>query len=155
MSTQEHLFVTTVLASLVLLFVACGSASENPQNNQLGDVSRLNEKTVASNTGSLSDSEDITPGQLNPQLEPASATDKGPANTDREALMALYNSADGPSWHSSHTWASANSINEWEGVSTDDQGRVTSLIITDSELSGELPSELGNLEDLTLSYTTG
>ena len=43
-------------------------------------------------------------------------------------------------------------ISEWEGVSTDDNGRVTELNLTGNQLSGEIPPELGNLTTLTWLY---
>ena len=74
--------------------------------------------------------------------------------TDREALVALYNATDGPNWANEHYWLSGASIREWYGVTTDDNGRVTWLWLYGNQLSGEIPPELGNLanlEDLYLS----
>lgn len=45
--------------------------------------------------------------------------------TDREALIALYNATDGESWN--NKWASGASMNEWHGVTTDTNGRVIKL----------------------------
>ena len=76
------------------------------------------------------------------------------AETDREALVALYNATDGPNWAKNENWFSDATIGEWYGVTTDDNGRVTSLNLFDMGLSGELPLELGslfNLETLLLS----
>ena len=45
-------------------------------------------------------------------------------------------------------------LGEWEGVSTNDDGRVTALEFYSNGLSGEIPAELGslsNLESLKLS----
>ena len=39
-------------------------------------------------------------------------------------------------------------ISEWEGVTTDDNGRVTQLDLYGNELTGEIPAELGNLANL-------
>ena len=68
--------------------------------------------------------------------------------TDREALVALYNATDGPNWANEHYWLSGASIREWYGVTTDDNGRVTWLWLYGNQLSGEIPPELGSLANL-------
>ena len=65
--------------------------------------------------------------------------------TDREALVALYNATGGPNWDSSGNWLRDVPIGEWFGVTTDDNGHVTELNLRDNPLSGETPPELGNL----------
>ena len=49
------------------------------------------------------------------------------AETDQEALVALYNATDGENWNRSDNWLSDAPIGEWEGVTTDDDGRVIAL----------------------------
>ena len=68
--------------------------------------------------------------------------------TDREALVALYNAADGPNWSNNTNWLSDEPSGEWHGVGTDRSGRVLSLYLDDHQLSGEIPAELGNLANL-------
>ena len=68
--------------------------------------------------------------------------------TDREALVALYNATDGPNWANENYWLSGASIGEWSGVTTDDNGRVTWLYLSENRLSGEIPPELGSLSNL-------
>ena len=73
--------------------------------------------------------------------------------TDRAALTALYNATDGPNWTNNTNWLSDQPLWSWHGVNTDDNGRVTRLILRGSQMSGEIPTELGNLtnlEDLNL-----
>ena len=69
------------------------------------------------------------------------------AETDREALVALYNSTDGPNWDDAQNWLSDRPLREWNGVDTE-QGRVTYLWLTYQELNGEIPKELGSLTKL-------
>ena len=69
--------------------------------------------------------------------------------TNREALVALYNATGGPNWHLNDNWLRDVPISEWEGVTTDDNGRVTELFIAFDQLSGEIPPELGYLAILT------
>ena len=75
-----------------------------------------------------------------------------PPETEREALVALYNATGGPNWEGNNNWLSDVPISEWEGVTTDDNGRVTQLNLSVNELSGEIPPELGNLANLTGRY---
>ena len=75
-----------------------------------------------------------------------------PPETEREALVALYNATVGPNWEGNNNWLSDVPISEWEGVTTDDNGRVTQLNLSVNELSGEIPPELGNLANLTGLY---
>ena len=69
-------------------------------------------------------------------------------NTDRAALAALYNTTNGSSWRDDTNWVSSRPLGEWYGVSTDADGRVTELDLRDNQLSGSIPSELGNLANL-------
>ena len=84
--------------------------------------------------------------------EPATATAlpaaSGSAETDREALVALYNATDGENWDGRDTWLSDAPLGEWSGVTTNDDGRVTQLYLHAYGLSGEIPPELGNLANL-------
>ena len=70
--------------------------------------------------------------------------------TDRQALVALYNATDGENWLDSTNWLSDAPTGEWSGVTTNDGGRVTALELRQNQLSGEIPSELGNLANLEL-----
>ena len=75
---------------------------------------------------------------------------KGPhfAMGDRAALVALYNATGGPNWNSNNNWLSDVPISEWSGVTTDDNGRVTELYLSQNQLTGPIPPELGNLSNL-------
>ena len=77
-----------------------------------------------------------------PSLAPTSP------ETDRDALVALYNATGGPNWFSNDNWLSDTPIGEWEGVTTDSNGRVTELFLRENQLTGEIPPELGNLASL-------
>ena len=73
-------------------------------------------------------------------------------NTDRADLAALYNATNGSSWQDDTNWLSNRPLGEWEGVSTDADGRVTELSLWDNQLNGSIPSELGNLANLERLY---
>ena len=69
---------------------------------------------------------------------------------DRVALMALYEATDGPNWRDSSNWGSDAPLGAWHGVTTDTNGRVTRLSLSKNNLTGTLPSELGDLDELTV-----
>ena len=71
-----------------------------------------------------------------------------PDADDRTALVALYEATDGANWTSNDNWLSDRPIGEWYGVTTDRNGRVTELLLSENQLSGEIPTELGNLTNL-------
>ena len=70
-------------------------------------------------------------------------------STDRNILEIFYNATDGDNWTNNTNWLSNRPVGEWYGVTTDDSGNVTRLILDSNRLSGQLPSELGSLSDLT------
>ena len=70
------------------------------------------------------------------------------AETDREALVALYNSTDGPNLDDAQNWLSDLPLSKWDGVTTDVDERVTYLRLGQNALSGEIPPEVGNLTNL-------
>ncbi len=76
------------------------------------------------------------------------------SESDRAALVALYNATDGPNWTTSTNWLTDRPLSEWHGVDTDDNGRVTGLDLAFNGLNGEIPPQLGslaNLSDLSLA----
>ena len=65
--------------------------------------------------------------------------------TDSLALIALYNSTDGPNWK--NTWTITNDVIQWHGVTITD-GRVTDLNLSSNSLNGPIPTEISNLTSL-------
>ena len=68
---------------------------------------------------------------------------------DRAVLVELYNATDGANWADNTNWLSDEPMREWHGVTTDDEGRVTEVILFRNQLTGGIPAELGNLSNLT------
>ncbi len=105
--------------------------------------------------------------------EPPTATPlPGSPETDREALIALYEATGGKNWRKKINWLSDAPIGQWHGVTTDHRGRVTELEFGEwtlryalgdnpiwyddhtgesyvtNNLKGKLPPELGHLSGL-------
>ena len=78
--------------------------------------------------------------------EPATATAppaaSGSDETDREALVALYNATDGENWPLNKNWLSDAPLGEWQGVTTNDDGRVIGLQLPNNNLAGEIRRSL-------------
>ena len=66
----------------------------------------------------------------------------------RDALVALYHAADGANWNRNDNWLGDAPLGEWYGVTTDDTGRVIDLDLSENQLSGVIPAEIGRLTDL-------
>ena len=69
--------------------------------------------------------------------------------TDRAALVALYNATGGANWRYNTNWLGSVPVGKWHGVTTDDDGRVTRLSLPINNLTGPIPPELGALTNLT------
>lgn len=72
---------------------------------------------------------------------------------ERDALMALYNSTDGPNWTNHTNWGTSAPVADWHGITVENVAgtdHVITLNLPANNLIGNLPSELGNLSELTL-----
>ncbi len=96
--------------------------------------------TAASVAVSVTDDDQETE---EPDAEPVSVADP-----NRAALEAFYNATGGASWTNSANWLSNKPIGEWHGVTTNGQGEVTTIVLDGNNLTGSLPSQLGNLSSL-------
>ena len=68
---------------------------------------------------------------------------------ERAALVTLYHFAGGPNWTNNANWLSDQPVGRWHGVTTNPNGRVVGLSLPDNQLTGAIPSELGDLTNLT------
>ena len=78
----------------------------------------------------------------------AGAAAQGSAATDRIALEALYDATGGPGWTDNTNWKTSAPLDEWYGVTTDANGRVTDLKLHDNSLEGPIPDAIGDLSKL-------
>ena len=67
---------------------------------------------------------------------------------DRVALEALYDATNGANWANNTSWNSSAPLDQWYGVFTNANGRVTQLVLTGNGLTGSIPSSLGSLTNL-------
>ena len=119
---------------LPLLLLACGGSGELTGGRSSG-------RATAGPTTEVAEPSPTPRATARPPLVQTSP------ETDREALVALYN-AGGPNWRRNIRLSDVP-ISEWEDVATDGNGRVTDLWLYDNQLSEEIPPELGNLANLT------
>ena len=90
--------------------------------------------------------------------EPEPTPFVGSLEEDWKALKALYNATDGPNWTAKRGWESgvtatqvptAEELDSWYGVAVTNN-RVTGLDLHANNLSGTIPTQLGNLTELIL-----
>ena len=67
---------------------------------------------------------------------------------DRDVLVTLYHSLGGTGWTYNSNWLSDKHVDDWYGVNTDEEGRVTSLNLGGNNLTGQIPGELVQLSSL-------
>ena len=72
----------------------------------------------------------------------------GPDETDREALVALFKATSGEYWEDKEYWLTDAPLHKWSNVTTNEEGRVTELLLAENGLNGEIPPELGDLTSL-------
>ena len=75
-------------------------------------------------------------------------------NTDKHVLQLLYTSTDGRYWDDKTNWNSDNPLRIWYGIDADARDNVTQLLLQSNDLSGNIPTEIGelaNLRNLNLS----
>lgn len=74
---------------------------------------------------------------------------------DRDVLEILYNSTGGGDWKSSTNWLTNRPLDEWDGIATDNSGRVVGITLAENGLKGEIPPELSQLEKLEVLELDG
>ena len=72
--------------------------------------------------------------------------------TDRAALILLYEATDGPNWIRRANWLTEAPLDQWEGVTTDENGRVIGVDLFRNSLSGVIPTGVGNLDKLVVLH---
>ncbi len=71
----------------------------------------------------------------------------GVLSKDYDALIALYDSTGGNSWTNRTYWKTDKNVSEWYGI-TVDSGRIYKISLPNNNLSGAIPSQIGELDKL-------
>ena len=71
-------------------------------------------------------------------------------NIERDALIALYNSAGGDNWTKKDNWCSEKPLAEWYGVKVSEMGNIISLSLFRNNLIGTIAPEISNLTELQI-----
>ena len=71
-------------------------------------------------------------------------------SSDRETLIAIYHRTNGPAWTNSTNWLSDSPLSTWHGVGTNSLGEVRSLNLRENNLRGDIPSVIGQLQELNV-----
>ena len=77
---------------------------------------------------------------------------QGSVESDRAALVALYDATGGDNWNDNTNWKSDKPLDQWYGITTDNNGRVTRIDLSNNNLTGSIPSELDNFTNLLILY---
>ena len=111
--------------------------------------------TCQSSGGCAVENRSVTSGTIIQTAQGTAPGDSGTATDDRAALMALYNATDGPNWSNSDNWLTDAPLGQWRGVTVDENGDVIELRLSENQLSGPIPPELGNLTNLRFLFLGG
>jgi hypothetical protein len=85
----------------------------------------------------------------------AAITTKAQVNVnDSLVLVDLYNSTNGPSWNNHSRWLTTHPVSTWHGIIVGGT-RVTQIALDNNNLTGIIPSSIGNLVDLQSLILTG
>ncbi|RLK02182.1 leucine-rich repeat domain-containing protein [Tenacibaculum discolor] len=75
------------------------------------------------------------------------------SQSDKDALIALYNATDGANW--TKKWDLNDSPQNWYGVTIDDLGNVVEIDLYRNNLNGIIPVEIGKLTNLKKLFLNG
>ena len=68
--------------------------------------------------------------------------------SERDALIALYNATGGANWTHNDNWNTSNAVSSWHGVTVENingADHVTGISLSWNNLNGTLPNEMGDL----------
>ena len=137
--TKRHLRTFGTHALILLVFLtACSTGSDSLS------VSPTRE-TATSTPGASARS-------VTAPATPTATTPTDSTDTERTALIALYDATDGADWKINDGWLGDAPLGRWQRVITDENGQVTGLDLGSNRLSGEIPTELGDLSNLKLLF---
>ena len=72
---------------------------------------------------------------------------------DSLALVNLYKNTNGDNWSNHNNWLTSSPVSSWFGIKLDQNNNVVNIILYNNNLTGNLPSSLGNIANLdTLEF---
>ena len=138
-SIDRHLRVFGTLALILLIFLtACSTGSDSP--------------AVSPTREAATPTPEVSARSVSAPTVPTATTPGSPPDTERTALIALYDATDGADWKINDGWLSDAPLGRWQRVITDEDGQVTGLDLGSNRLNGEIPTELGDLSNLRLLF---
>ena len=132
----------TLALILLICLTACSTGSDSPSVSPIEEAATPAPEASPSAASAPAISTAI----------PAETTPTGSSNPERAALTALYDAAAGQDWKTNDGWLSDDPLNQWQRVTTDENGQVTGLDLGSNRLSGVIPTELGDLSNLRLLF---
>ena len=142
LNMRIHFRLILLIGILALCLTAALAACGSDEPSGVTGPDRTASTPAAGAAPTATDAPSPATATARPVLGPTSA------ETDQEALVALYNATDGENWDESDNWLSDAPLGLWYGVDTDDDGGVTELSLYDNGLNGKIPAELGSLSNL-------
>lgn len=71
----------------------------------------------------------------------------GCCRSERSILESFYKALDGDKWEHKENWLSDKPLNEWYGITTDEEGKVVKIQLSDT-MTGKVPANLKHLKKL-------
>ncbi len=70
-------------------------------------------------------------------------------------LLMMYETLDGSGWTNAANWGTDQPLDTWYGITTDSEGRITEINLSNNGLAGAIPPEIGRLEHLEVLDLSG
>ena len=70
-------------------------------------------------------------------------------------LLMMYETLDGSGWTNAANWGTDQPLDTWYGITTDSEGRITEIDLSNNGLAGAIPPEIGRLEHLEVLDLSG
>lgn len=142
------LFLNSVI-SVFTLFVFTPLSSAENLTNHLYDCAKygmmIHEHSSHINASVVDDNDSINSSKKQREIK----------DIERDALVVLYNATDGDNWTDNTNWLSDEPVWNWYGINTNAEGYVNGIFLDQNNLSGSLPSDLGNLTYVSHIYLHG
>lgn len=126
--------------------IAGGTSREPAQPT----ASKAGSETLAQGSSPAADAPvAVAAATSTPDPTPSPTPVPPPGERDRAALIAFYQATNGDNWKLNRRWLSDEPLDQWQGVTTDQEGAVTQLLLPNNRITGEIPPEFGNLLSLS------